>query len=268
MEYLNKTQLVLLALLISFVSSITTGIITVTLMQQAPLGVTQTINRVVEKTIEKIIPVKGPTVTETKIVKEENFVVAAVENNKNSIVKITISADPATNNLGGELSNGMVLSEDGYIVTDSSAVVVIDETYYAVTIDSQILQLSRISDKKGFSLFKVILKEKSPIPKLTPVSLADSDKVKMGQSIVTLGDSVATGIISSLSYETPSVAPTTTPDTLSAIHTSTNARDELGSAVFDLDAKTIGIVGMRGGVRSTIPANLLRDAVSEAERKK
>ncbi|MCX6757565.1 MAG: hypothetical protein NTZ44_01635 [Candidatus Nomurabacteria bacterium] len=53
---LNKSQLILLALLISFVTSIATGISTVTLMQQAPSSVTTPITRIVKQTIEKIVP--------------------------------------------------------------------------------------------------------------------------------------------------------------------------------------------------------------------
>ena len=52
MEHLTKHQLILLALLVSFVTSLATGIFTVSLMSQVPKGVTQTINQVVEKTIQ------------------------------------------------------------------------------------------------------------------------------------------------------------------------------------------------------------------------
>jgi len=60
---LNKTQLILLALLLSFVTSIATGITTVTLMEQAPSSVTVPITRIIKQTVEKIVPVDtGPKV--------------------------------------------------------------------------------------------------------------------------------------------------------------------------------------------------------------
>lgn len=58
---LNKTQLILLALLLSFVTSIATGITTVTLMEQAPSSVTVPINRIIKQTVEKIVPTSTPS---------------------------------------------------------------------------------------------------------------------------------------------------------------------------------------------------------------
>lgn len=55
---LNKSQLILLALLLSFVTSIATGITTVTLLEKAPESVAVPINRIVRETVEKIVPVE------------------------------------------------------------------------------------------------------------------------------------------------------------------------------------------------------------------
>ncbi|MEJ0002256.1 MAG: hypothetical protein WDN09_03760 [bacterium] len=58
---LNKSQLILLAILLSFVVSIATGITTVTLMEQAPNSVTVPITRIVRETVEKVAPAAADT---------------------------------------------------------------------------------------------------------------------------------------------------------------------------------------------------------------
>ena len=63
MNDLNAQQIVLLCLLVSFVSSVATGITTVSLLDQAPKPVSQTINRVVERTIERVVDPVVATVT-------------------------------------------------------------------------------------------------------------------------------------------------------------------------------------------------------------
>ena len=90
-DELNKHQLVLLTLLVSFVTSIATGIITYTLLQEAPVEVTQTINRVVERTIEKVTPSEGEpgtVVKEIQVVNEEDLVLESIDKIGKSVVRI------------------------------------------------------------------------------------------------------------------------------------------------------------------------------------
>src|ERR1035437_789696 len=56
MEHLTKQQIVLLTLLVSFVTSIATGIVTVSLINQAPAGATNTIERIIENTVAAALP--------------------------------------------------------------------------------------------------------------------------------------------------------------------------------------------------------------------
>lgn len=53
-EDLSKAQLLLLTVLVNFVVSVATGILTVSLLDQAPVSVGQTVDRIVERTVETI----------------------------------------------------------------------------------------------------------------------------------------------------------------------------------------------------------------------
>ena len=94
MEDLNKNQIILLTLLISFVNSIATGIMNVSLLQQAPVEVTRTINQIVEKTIQTVSPgtvITPPKeITTTVVVKEEDLVMSSIDKNLKSLVRIKI----------------------------------------------------------------------------------------------------------------------------------------------------------------------------------
>ena len=119
MEDLTKQQLVLLALLLSFVTSIGTGIITTALLREAPETVTQTINRVVEKTIETVTP-KETTIREKEtqvqvVVEKDETVNKAIENIKKSIVSV-YSVDVENRKL---YSKALIVDEVGSIAIPS-----------------------------------------------------------------------------------------------------------------------------------------------------
>ena len=117
MEDLTKHQLILIVLLVTFVTSIATGIITFTLLSEAPVEITQNINRVVERTIERVVPTEGKPekVVTTVVINEEDRVLEAIAKNEKSIVRLkTLGAD------GSEVVTGLglVVSSDGVIVAD------------------------------------------------------------------------------------------------------------------------------------------------------
>lgn len=98
MEDLNNSQIILLAILVSFVTSTATGIVTVTLMQEAPVSVTQTINRVVERTVEKVIPGDTQTVVRevSKVVNVDDLVVEAFRKASPAVVTIYTQSGTST----------------------------------------------------------------------------------------------------------------------------------------------------------------------------
>src|SRR5262249_20980149 len=120
-EKLNKSQIVLLTLLVSFMTSIATGIVAVSLMQQAPPAVTETVNRVVEHTVEKVVQgqvasVAVPQTQKTVVVKESDLIPQAVDTVSASLVRVysNDATDPSF------LGLGIVLDENGTIIVDES----------------------------------------------------------------------------------------------------------------------------------------------------
>ena len=121
LEHLNRSQMVMLTLLVSFMTSTATGIVTVALMQEAPLAITETVNRVVERTVEKVVPGQAASaatpVTQTVVVKESDVIAQAVDMTAPSIVRIyTNEASSST-----FLALGIVLDSHGTIATDAEA---------------------------------------------------------------------------------------------------------------------------------------------------
>ena len=116
---LNKPQLILLAILLSFITSIATGIVTVTLMQQAPSSVTIPINRIVRQTVEKIVPVPGKESVQTVIIKEEDLVVDAIAKNQSALFSVTEeSKDVDGKTIEISAGHGFAVSNDGIIAAD------------------------------------------------------------------------------------------------------------------------------------------------------
>ena len=122
MEQLSKSQIVLLTLLVSFVTSIATGIVTVSLMDQAPPVVAQTVNRIIERTIETVAAdpknqTAATIVTQEKtvVVKESDLISQALVRVNPSVVRLfTMSTDtPAF------LALGVVMDAAGTIVSDA-----------------------------------------------------------------------------------------------------------------------------------------------------
>jgi len=192
---LNKPQLILLAILLSFITSIATGITTVTLMQQAPSSVTVPINRIIKQTVEKIQQVEGKTIIQTVVVKEEDLVVDAIAKNESaifSITKETQDIDEKTIEIGA--GRGFVVSTEGIIVADGSLVP--EGGVYYVKNGSGKFKTEFVSlDKNGFSLLKIgtPLDEKNKIAFTLP-TFGDLSKMKIGQKIIVLSNTISSFI--------------------------------------------------------------------------
>ena len=222
---LNKSQLILLAILLSFITSIATGIVTVTLMQQAPVSVTTPINRVVQQTVEKITQIEGKPTVQTVVIKEEDLVVDAIAKNQSAIFTITKNGIDA-NGQYTEISagKGFIVSNNDTIVADASAVPG-NETYFVKNSSGKFKAEFISTNQKGFSFLKI----GSPIDvkdKLayTLPTFGDISKLKAGQKILVIGS-----IISSFIYDG------NTSLTINA------TKGNTGGLISDLDGNVLGI---------------------------
>src|SRR3989338_3511789 len=91
LEQLTKTQMILLAVLLSFVTSIATGIVTVTLVDKAPTDVTRTIQKDVEKTVERVVPGETKIVERIKEISnptQSDLAVGAIDKNRGYLINL------------------------------------------------------------------------------------------------------------------------------------------------------------------------------------
>src|SRR3989338_2386209 len=184
---LNKSQLILLTLLVSFVTSIATGIATVTLLQEVPAPVSQTINRVVQQTIEKVVPSYLPGKTQTVIVKEDDLVVDSVTKVRSNIGTLYSTKDSTESitdaySLGG--GNFLVTYEfidtnKTYSITVSFDGVIPDET---VKFEAKAIGKSPL----GFSIFSIV-DPNDRIKNLPKMQFAKDSSGKVGQTMVVVG---------------------------------------------------------------------------------
>lgn len=188
-EQLNKSQIVLLTLLVSFVTSIATGIVTVALMQQAPPAITQTVNRVVEHTVEKIVPGQSAaagaplTQTQTIVVKEGDVVASAVSTAAPAIVRLYASSGDTPQLLG----MGVVIAP-GVIATDIGALGDASDAFIETSVSNRIraFVIQRVAGTGiAFLRAATTTPDGAPVPAWKPVSYPTKQFV-LGQTVVAL----------------------------------------------------------------------------------
>ena len=267
---LNKLQLLMMAVLLSFIVSIATGITTVTLMQQAPASFTMPVNRIIKQTVEKIQQVEGKTTVQTVVVKEEDLVVDAIAKNKSAVFFVNKETlDSQSSIIDVPAGRGFVVSKDGILVTD--ALLVPDKAIYYVKNDSGKFKADFISaDKAGFSFLKIgapadeknksgqtsgevsatskaVVDKPSDKDTFTPVVFGDLSKMKTGQKIIVLGNSISSFIFEG-------------SKNIRINNTKLNA----GGLVLNLDGEALGIV-LSADETSFVPINFITDTLKPKE---
>ena len=203
-EQLNKSQIVLLTLLVSFVTSIATGIVTVSLMEQAPPAIAQTVNRVIERTVETVTPAKtegqsaATIVTQEKtiVVKETDLISQAVEKSSPSIVRFYTNTENST-----FVAMGIVLDAKGSVLSDSSALDGSD--FIAVLSDgTRVRMFVNARDKASGFAFLLPTSTSTTNVAWKPAAIP-SDRVVLGTTVIGVSGKTVARIIPGVVTEMP-----------------------------------------------------------------
>ena len=247
MEDLTKTQIILLTLLISFVTSIATGIITTSLLAVAPAGVTQTINQVVEHTIEKVTPATGGTSTtkEVTVINEDDAITAAISGALPSVVRIQtpVAAD------GSQIFYGLgvIVSKSGLVLSDKHSLVL--NAVYSVTLaDGTTLPATivHINDTDNIATFQ-IQPDSTHNNNFPTIALAQNN-LKLGQTVIGIEgqnkNSVQVGRATSLDTRKAQDSKGNNVIVTYAVETDIRGSTETaGAPLLNLSGELIGIKG-------------------------
>lgn len=242
----------------SFVVSIATGIITVAMLEEAPPTITQTVNRVVEHTIERVVTgtttervVQVPVTTtpkEPSYQSEDELVALAIDKNQRRLVEIW-QKDAATSTAA--LDVGVLVSRDGVIAVDRARFVaeIPESASYYVRINGEFFTASHLTETPAAVASPVAFLKVVGAPEgatFDPVSFLNRAP-RLGQTIIMLGNAATLGVwksgVGKITPSTLEVVGTSTPKTYGRIDPSADLPDtSSGTLVLNLDGQAVGIV--------------------------
>lgn len=196
-EDLSKTQLLWLMIMVNFITSIATGVLTVSLLDQAPLTVPQTVNQIVERTIQTVatgtplsnIVIPKPIPPATPAPTEEERLTKAFQADALRTVYL-FKSSTTTQALGV----GAYLPKSRAVATVSSKALpseILIQFANGSTARASISKVGATLTIYGFSDTEIL--PSAPMP-----SLLSAASLKQGQTVVGLGrdGSAAIGIVS------------------------------------------------------------------------
>lgn len=220
-EELSKSQLILLTILVNFVTSVATGILTVSLLDRAPSFVTQTVNRVVERTIETVSQVAPAAIVQAPAPSNQDLVTAALGAAATRAVAIYALETGTSTPL---ISVGTFLPKSNVVVTaaqDSLPKEALIEFPGDIYISA-----SLANEGGGITIYGFA--DKAILPKVASPTLIAPSNLKLGQTVLAIGSdgSASTGIVARVNEKG---IRTTLPDI------------GAGSAAVDLSGNLIGL---------------------------
>ena len=162
---LNKSQLILLAILLSFVTSIATGITTVTLMQQAPASFTVPVTRIVRETVEKIVPVEN--IKNQTLSAEEKKLLADLKAIKPLTVTLflkgTVSESGEVISQEKVLGTGLFLGDNKVVIASAISETKGGETNIVKSVLGEQIVL-KTTMEKDFTIVELVQTEDTTVP--------------------------------------------------------------------------------------------------------
>lgn len=240
LEQLTKTQLILLALLVSFVTSIATGIVTVTLVNQAPTDVIRTVNRVVEKTVERVVPGETKIVERVKEVStptESDLAVSAVNKSQDVVVYVK--------SLDGLETRGFFVSSTGIAVVDyvpgffeDISVNVTWSGNTNTTTPTLPATVKKVSEANGLMLIALKETPKSGVPF---VNLSQAIVPTIGKNVISVGYSPKIGTNVEFGKVTAIVDKDLPEGSRRFVVSPAGSYSHIGSPVIDYSARVLGM---------------------------
>jgi len=258
MDDLSKQQLILLALLVSFVTSLATGIVTVSLMDQTPTGVTRTVSQVIEKTIQQIAP-QDASVADSGESASPAAAVAAIQ------PSLVAFAAPGSSQIAGI---GIVVSKSGVMVADKADIPAApgdpsQQNFTAILNGGVRITVSIIQSQNDGDLVFLAPTVASttlvfaPAPIAPAYRLADAVYSLSGTSTTVLGQGVISESMPAASSSLASFIPVKTSVPLSQVMP--------GSPLFDENGRLIGmaITSLQAGASGAqfLPALVIKQVV-------
>lgn len=194
LEDLNKSQLLLLTVLVNFVTSIAVSVLTVSLLAQAPPTISQTINRIVERSVEsvasstpidRIIPVSQP---QAVVIRDEDLLTAAIEASS----KRSVTLYAKNSGTSSPLIAGTYLPKTRAVVT---AQVPLPKEVLIGFEDGTLLPASL--SKSGSTIAIYGFADDAKLPSAPSPNLLAKGSLKEGQTVLATGANgrVVTGIV-------------------------------------------------------------------------
>jgi serine protease Do len=317
MDNLTRSQFILLVLLVSFTTSLFTGVVIATLVSQAPSPITQTVSRVIERVILPSDQDQDETKKETEIIiTQEDLIVKLVNNVSSAVVSVVATKDlpvieqyfinpfendeflkkflppellpqieiPQYRQKGTEKrrissGTGFFVSQDGFLLTNKHVVLDTEAEYSVIMNDGRQLPATVLArdPAQDIAVLKVDMPDGEAGRKdFNFVPLADSDNLRVGQTVVAIGNAlgefqntVSVGVVSGLNRTVVAFGPSGQSEQLQEVIQTDAAINpgNSGGPLLGLNGMAIGINTAMAisaeNVGFALPVNIVKKHIAD-----